>query len=165
MAADNATVVWDTLNVGLVQYPLVGYLSVEQLTDKVRQYVLAATEQNTQLLILPELFSLDLLDYTLPETSQFDALIAEIYPALIDNLQQLSTEFGMYILAGSFPSKANKDAKIRNRSYLLAPSGKSVYQEKLFLTPDEVDWGWEGSNVLSVIDAPWVSVEFLIAVV
>jgi predicted amidohydrolase len=147
---------WDSLNVGVVQYPLVGLLSVDQLTYKVRQYVAAAAEQDTQLLVLPELFSLDLLNYSIPETDQFDSVIDQIFPEFINNLQQLSVEFNMYILAGSVPAKVQK--QIRNRSYLLAPNGKQVYQEKLFLTPDEVDWGWEGSDELSVIDTPWVSV-------
>lgn len=145
---------WDSINVGLVQYPLVGLLSVEQLTDKVTQYVLGAIERDTQLLVLPELFSLDLLNYSIPETDQFDDVINQIFPQLMDSLEQLAVEHNIFILAGSVPAKVRKG--IRNRSYLLAPNGKSVYQEKLFLTPDEVEWGWEGSDELSVIETPWV---------
>jgi predicted amidohydrolase len=55
-------------------YPFVGGLSLEQLTVKVEKYVSTAAQKGTQLIVLPELFSLDLLDLSIPETEQFEGI-------------------------------------------------------------------------------------------
>lgn len=149
----NYTKKWTMLNVSLVQYPLEGNLNVDELSAKVRTFMEVAKEKQSDLLVLPELFSLDLLDFSLPETEQFDRIIDEIFPSFIDNLQEMSVQYGIYLLAGSVPARVK--GHIRNRSYLFSPQKSSIYQEKIFLTPDEVEWGWSGSDVLQIFDAPW----------
>jgi len=37
-----------------------------------------------------------------------------------------------------------------------------ITQEKIFLTPDEITWGWKGGNELKVIHAPWGKLVILI---
>lgn len=142
-----------TLNVALVQYQLVGYLTVDQLMTKVKHYVTQASQQGAQVILLPELFTLDLLDYTQPETEQFDDLIESLFPVFTTELQSLVDDLGVYLLAGSAPVKVN--GKIRNRSFLFGPYLTPVHQDKLFLTPDEVAWGWEGTDRVTIVEAPW----------
>lgn len=147
------TTKWKSIRVALVQYPFVGGLTLGELTGKVKAYVESASESGSQLIVLPELFSLDLLDLSIPETEQFESIIKMIFPDFILALENMSVSYNMYILAGSVPAMVQ--GKIRNRSYLFSPRGQPVYQEKMFLTPDEVAWGWESSDVASVIDTPW----------
>ena len=144
---------WSSIKVALVQYPVVGGLTLEELTRKVYKYVEASSTDEADLVVFPELFSLDLLDWSIPETEQFEDIIAQIFPDFIAALEKMADSFELYILAGSVPAMVN--GKIRNRSYLIGPGHQSVFQEKMFLTPDEVEWGWEASNVASVINTPW----------
>jgi predicted amidohydrolase len=144
---------WSSLNVALVQYPLVGYLTTEQLYSKVKNYAEKSSHQGANLVLIPELFSLDLLDFTKSEMEQFDQIIDELYPSFNIEMQKFADELNIYILAGSVPIKVQ--GKIRNRSYLFGPHSNTVFQDKIFLTPDEVEWGWEGGNKLTVIQAPW----------
>ena len=152
-ADNNDSDSWSSLNVALVQYPLVGGLKLPQLMKKVEDYIEQASKKGSELLVLPELFSLDLLDYNIPESEQWTAVMKEIFPALIIQFEKLAEQYNIYVLAGTVPAPVN--GKIRNRSYLFSPTRSSVYQEKMFLTPDEVAWGWEAADTLSFINAPW----------
>lgn len=163
----SASSMWSSLKASLVQYPLEGNLTVPQVTTKVEKYVIQAVSVESQLVVLPELFSCDLLDLAKPEIPQFEGMLANIYPEFIDQLQALAVKHGVYLLAGSVPALV--EGRIRNRSYLFSPlydktsnSSLPIFQEKLFLTPSEVEWGWEGSNKLSIIDAPWGRTAILI---
>ena len=132
---------WSRVEVAVVQYPLVGGLTTGQLLDKVQGYVDTASSAGARLIVLPELFALDLLDFSKPEVPQFPIVIRELYPDFIVALQKLVTERGIYLLAGSIPVEIPETKKIRNRSFLFAPDKPAVHQDKLFLTPDEVEWG------------------------
>lgn len=146
---------WSCLHVAAVQYPLVGGMTSQGLLNKVRGYVDTASSAGAQLVVLPELFISDMLDFSKPEAPQFYAIAEEIYPKFIDELSKLATEKGVYVLAGSFPAIHAETKNIRNRAYLISPNVPAVYQEKLFLTGDEVKWGWEAADTLNVIQAPW----------
>lgn len=146
---------WSSLNVAVVQYPLVGGFSEDQLFEKVQGYVETASASGAQLIMIPELFALDMLDFSKPETPQFERIVREIYPALMKQLRELAKTKKIYLLAGSFPVELPETKKIRNRSYLFSPDGEPVFQDKLFLTPDEVEWGWEAAGTVNIIQAPW----------
>ncbi|CAM9276417.1 unnamed protein product [Ectocarpus fasciculatus] len=146
---------WSRVEVAVVQYPLVGGLTTAHLLDKVQGYVNTASSAGARLIVLPELFALDLLDFSKPEVPQFPRVIRELYPEVIIALEKLATEKGIYLLAGSVPVELTETRKIRNRSFLFAPDKPPVYQDKLFLTPDEVEWGWEAGDTLNIIQAPW----------
>ena len=111
-------------------------------------------------MLIPELFSLDLLDFSKSETEQFDQIIEDLFPSFNIEMQNIADELNIYILAGSVPIRVQ--GKIRNRSYLFGPHSNSVFQDKIFLTPDEVEWGWVGGDKLTVIQAPWGNTAILI---
>lgn len=146
---------WDSLEVAVVQYPLIGYLSAQEMFVKVKGYVDVASGSGANLIVLPELFACDMLNFKLPASPQFFGIAEEIFPDFIEALGKLAASAGVYILAGSVPFENPETKKIRNRSYLLSPDKPPVYQDKIFLTPDEVEWGWEASDTLNVIQAPW----------
>jgi predicted amidohydrolase len=144
---------WTSLNVALVQYPLVGFLSLDELYAKVKGYILRASVNGAQVVVIPELFTLDMLDFTRPEIEQFDTIIADLFPSFMTEMQTIVNELNIHVLAGSTPVKVN--GKIRNRSFLFGPHCEPVHQDKIFLTPDEVEWGWEASDKLSLVQTPW----------
>lgn len=158
---------WKDLSVALIQYPLEGKLTMEELTVKARKYIESAANNGSTLVVFPELFALDLLDLSEPEIPQMDAVIDTLARSFVGEMQAMAVHFGVYLLAGSIPFKLS-DGKIRNRSYLMSPnndkagSAPPVYQEKMFLTPDEVAWGWSGADTLSIFNTPWGRTAILI---
>ena len=144
---------WSSLNVALVQYPLVGGLTTSQLYTKVKDYIEKSSKQGANLVLIPEFFSLDLLDFTKPKPQQFDEIIDQLFPSFNLEMQKIVDELDIYLLAGSIPVRV--EGKIRNRSYLFGPNSHAVFQDKVFLSHHEVEWGWVGGEKLTVIRAPW----------
>ena len=154
----------ESLNVGLVQYPIVGGLSAEELCDKAYHFTKTAIENNTQLLLFPELFCFDLYQFhnsELSETTQINDMISQMKLVVLPFLQTLAVENNLYIVPGSFPVICD-DSTIRNRCCVLTPDHKSVFQDKIFLTPSEISWGWQGGDILNIFDAPWGKTAILI---
>jgi predicted amidohydrolase len=146
---------WSTFPVAVVQYPLEGSLSVHQMFNKVKGYVERASVRGTKLIVLPELFSLDVMDFHRPNIPQFEEIAKALFPEFVSQLQKLAIDANIYLLAGSIPVENPVSKKIRNRSYLFAPDQQPVFQDKIFLTPDEVEWGWEAGDTINIIHAPW----------
>ena len=169
---------WTSLKMALIQYPLEGSLSIEQLCSKVEAYVQQASSAGSQILVIPELFSVDLLDLYRKEEPQFALLVRETYPFLIDAIRDMAFKYKVNIVAGSVPVLTT-EGRIRNRSFFFGPNiepsmakipqpqllpgtissqltaSSDVYQDKIFLTPDEKEWHWEGGSSLTIVNAPW----------
>ncbi|MCS7266655.1 MAG: nitrilase-related carbon-nitrogen hydrolase [Geminicoccaceae bacterium] len=86
----------------------------------------------------------------LPESEEIPWIAREaeiLVPPLLDTAERL----GLVCLAGSFP--AREGAGYRNRAVLRLPDGRTLYQDKLALTPDERDpaaWMLEPGEELRV---------------
>ena len=63
---------------------------------------------------------------------------------------RLARQHGVLILAPSGPSR--RGSVVVNAATLFAPSGKSLTQDKLIVTPFERDWGVSGGSVQRVAD-------------
>lgn len=105
----------DSLRVALVQYPLTGQLDLASLAAKARQYITEAAVHGAQLVMLPELFVMDLLDLSVPELPQMDAVVDALSPCFLLELQKMARDQSVYVLAGSLPTRL-ASGKVRNRS-------------------------------------------------
>ncbi len=146
----------DKLVIGLAPFKLTGNLTYMQFRAKVESVVREAQKKKVQLLVLPELIASDLVDPSEKEKSlkvQFEEVARKHTPQYMADLVQMAAGSGIAILGGTFPRWHGK--KVRNTAFLAFPNHHLVGQDKLKLTPEERDWGWEQGTILSTIDAPW----------
>lgn len=143
------------LKVAAVQYPLGEKKTALELLQKIKEYVVEAKKNDAELVVFPELVSAELIDWNepVPINTQFHKIAQTFTPAYIEWLKQISSELNISILAGTTPRLVND--QIVNSAILTLTDGKTYIQDKLFLTPDEKDWGWSPGKELRPINAPW----------
>lgn len=143
------------IKVAAVQFPIEMNRTQAQYEAKVEAWVMKAKAEGANLVVLPELIALDLLrtNSAVSETEQLREIATRVTPAFFEFAQGLARRENVSILAGSSPRVL--DGKVVNTAFLAFPDGRSVMQDKTFLTPDEKDWGWAPGRGLQVFDAPW----------
>ncbi len=150
-------VVMDSLRVAAVQYPQGEGKTFESFIAKVEGYLIEAKEKNAQLIVFPELITLELVDLKskIPEKNQLAAIADEVTPRYIAWLKDSAKRFNIAIMGGTTPRRVG--LLIKNTAILAMADGKTVMQDKIFLTPDEKAWGWSPGESLEVFSSPWGS--------
>lgn len=144
------------LRLAAAQYDI-GFLeSWSAYQAKAGRWVEEAVDQEAQLLLFPEYFSMEL-------ASLFPEGVYKSLSKQLEALQSLLSDFlglyagqakrhGVYILAGSFPVR-QADGHYRNRAHLFRPDGSSDYQDKLQMTRFENEhWLISAGNELKVLE-------------
>lgn len=130
--------------VAAAQYDIGYFKSWDHYTAKLEQWIAVAADGGAQLLVFPEYASLELV-------SIFHARIGVGPAAPLEELQHyhdayvqlhrgLSQKYQVYIVAGSFPARANATL-FYNRAYIFSPQGGMAYQDKLHMTRYEAEYG------------------------
>lgn len=129
----------------VAQFPVSQPASFAEQAALIRQWVQDAASHQAQLLVFPEYAAMSLAA-ALPDGVERDlAQELEALQALREEYRELhcslAREYGVYILAGSFPWQL--DARhIVNRAWFCAPSGACSYQDKQIMTRFEREtWG------------------------
>jgi predicted amidohydrolase len=145
---------WPELQVAAIQFKVLGDQSFDGFLGRVRGWVERAKAEGAQLVVFPELHSLDLLQNSaVSDRDQLRQIASEHFDAYRRAVEALSRELDIAILAGTFPRLQGE--QVFNTSVLSFADGRSVLQDKLFLTPDEKLWGWSAGDALRVVDTPW----------
>ncbi|MCB0393912.1 MAG: hypothetical protein KDD25_05105, partial [Bdellovibrionales bacterium] len=139
--------------VSFANYEIRGNQSIEQIMSRVRDLLEQSRAENAKLIVFPELWILDALDFSRDERPQFDRIIREFVPPVLNLVSNFATENNIYIQAGSFPVYESED--VYNRSFFFFPDGRKYEQDKVFITPDEKYWGWKEGNKIHVLNTPW----------
>ncbi len=136
--ANNSSPTKKTLQVASVQFPIEGKKSEKEFLKKVKNYIEEARSKNAELIVFPELFSLDLwpIGSKLKDRKIVEK-IASHSPSILNSLIKFSSQYSIDVLAGSLP--VLEKGKLFNRSFYIKPSGELIPQDKLTLTP----WGKE----------------------
>jgi predicted amidohydrolase len=119
------------------QYEMRRISSWDEFEQQVDFFVSAAEGYDCHLLLLPELFTVQLFS-TLPEKmSSLDAIkwLADQTPRYLELFQRLAKRSGLLIVAGTHP--VHSPTGIRNVAHLFSPSGNVYTQDKLHVTPNE----------------------------
>lgn len=150
------------VRVACVQYQMRKIASFAEFARQVTYFVDIASDYRSDFVLLPELFTVQLL-------SQVNALspqegmkkLASYTPRFTKLMQELAVKYGLTIIAGSHPMY--EGARLLNICLVCMPDGSIVRQPKLHITPNERKWwGISGGGTLTAIQTPKARIGVLI---
>ncbi|MGW8957494.1 carbon-nitrogen hydrolase family protein [Paenibacillus sp. NPDC055715] len=138
------------IRVSAVQYHLHTIDSFEEFALQSEHYIKTAEEFGAEFVLFPEFFTTQLMSIG---DSQGKALTINDLPDFTDRYLELFTSFahrtGMHIIGGTHVVQRNE--RLYNTAHLFYPDGRVVTQDKIHITPTEVqEWNMapgEGLNV------------------
>lgn len=130
--------------IAAAQYDIGYFQSWDHYVAKLEQWTAAAVNGGAQLLVYPEYASLELVSIFHARTGADSAAqlheLQHYHDAYVRLHQDLSRRHQVYIVAGSFPTRANTTL-FYNRAYFFSPRGEVEYQDKLHMTRYEAEHG------------------------
>lgn len=150
------------VRVACVQHQMRKVKSFADFARQVTYFVEVAADYETDFVLLPELFTVQLLSQTQTLSPQEGMRkLAEYTPRVVSLLKKLAVRHGMTVIGGSHPVRDNK--RLINLAHICLPDGTIVTQPKLHITPNERKWwGISGGDSLGVIDTPRAKIGVLI---
>ncbi len=150
------------VRVACIQYQMRKIESYEEFLRQLTYFVDIAADYRSDYILLPELFSMQLLSMADGRTPREGILhLASFTEKFTKSLSDLALRFGVTIIGGSHPTE--KDGKLYNICYVCLPDGRIVEQPKLHITPNESRWwGMSGGDTLRLIETPKAKIGVLI---
>jgi predicted amidohydrolase len=144
-----------SLKVAAIQYDLAEGISPQVFFQKVEKFIAETAQQGAEVVVFPELITTEMVDYqsAISEKDQLRTLAQEVTPQYFQFIKDQAKKYKVSIMGGTSPRVSGKD--IFNTAILALPDGRAFYQDKIFLTPDEKNWGWQAGKKINLIDAPW----------
>ncbi|MBI2515331.1 MAG: GNAT family N-acetyltransferase [Opitutae bacterium] len=145
-----------------VQHKMRKVSSFEDFARQVAYFVDVAADYQADFVLLPELFSVQLLSHLQARTPKEGILqLAEYGDKFIETMRQLALKYGLTLIAGSHPVREGE--RLLNRCHICLPGGQVFAQDKLHITPNERRWwGINGGRQLSAIETPKAKIGVLI---
>lgn len=127
----------------------------EEFERSVEFFATTADAYHCHFLLLPELFTVQLLS-TMPldwDARRAALELAAMADRLSDMFRRLAQQYSLYIIGGSTP--VMREGVLYNSAHLFTPSGRVYTQDKLHITPWERDlWGVRPGSEAKVFDTP-----------
>lgn len=143
-----------TIRLASVQYQQRKIDSFEQFEQFVTYFVDVVSDYNSDFVVFPELFTLQLLSIENEEIHPSKAIdqLTKYTPKLSKLFSRLAIQYNVNIIAGSHPTK-RKDGSIQNICMVCLRDGSIHEQAKIHPTPNESYW-WniQGGDELDVIE-------------
>lgn len=143
------------LRIAVAAYGVEFLDSWQHYADKLDRWVGDAAGDGATLLLFPEYASMELASLFEPAVRnaldrQLQALQTHL-PDFIDLHARLAREYGVTIVAGSFPVAIDSGV-FHNRAHVFTPTGDAVFQDKIQMTRFENEqWMITGATELNVI--------------
>lgn len=129
----------------------------DEIEEQVAYFGLLAEKYQSDFLLLPEYFGIQLFS-TMPEDwSDKKCLkaLTEMHGHYLQMLKALAKKHNLYIVGGSHPV-LREDGKIYNVAHFFTPSGKVFTQDKLHITPGEQQtWDYRAGNQVKLLNTPF----------
>lgn len=140
------------IRVSAVQYHLHTIESFNDFAQQCEHYIKTAKEFNTEFILFPEFFTTQLLSIG---SSQGTRLTINELPGFTEQYRGLFSRFAIenniHIIGGTHV--IHREGKLYNVAHLFYPDGRIEEQEKLHVTPTEVEeWNIAGGDGLRVFD-------------
>jgi predicted amidohydrolase/GNAT superfamily N-acetyltransferase len=150
------------VRVACVQYQMRKVKSFADFARQTTYFVDVAADYDTDFVLFPELFTVQLLSQTGALSPQEGMKrLSEYTPKVAELLSRLARQFGLTLIGGSHPLRQN--GRLENVSHVCLPSGAIVLQPKIHITPNERRWwGISGGHTLSAIETPKAKIGVLI---
>jgi len=142
-----------TVRLGLVQWQMRSYATLEELFEQVDFFVDAVAAYQSDFVLFPEFFNAPLMA-AFNHLSEAAATreLAQFSAEIRDRFSQLALSYNVNILTGSMPV-IKEEGRVYNCGYLCHRSGKVEEYVKIHCTPDEVKYlGMYGGHSLRVFD-------------
>lgn len=153
------------LRIGAVQFSYKDGCSQEDFFAQMFGFVEEASQQGVNFLVFPELMTTCLLSTKEKEDYRVCRQFAEkFFPQYLAFCQSLVDRFAIHLVAGTTPYFCSKRGKILNRAVMVLsdPEGpRYFFQDKIFLTQDEKNWGWSSGRELRVFKVGELSLVIL----
>lgn len=144
----------DKVRVATVQYQMRGIKDPEDFKGQVAYFVDIAADYKCDFVVLPELFTLQLLsleEKALPPLAGIDK-ITSYTEWFVEFMRDLAISHNINIIGGTQPTKM-PNGDIRNIAYVFLRDGAVHMQDKIHPTPSEAYW-WniKGGDDVTVIN-------------
>lgn len=145
-----------------LQYQMRKVKTFAEFARQVTYFVDIAADYEADFILLPELFSVQLLSMTKTLSPQEGMKkLASLKTKFVELMKGLAVRYGLTIIAGSHPTVDN--GRLLNVCFVCLPGGLVVPQPKLHVTPNERKWwGISGGRHLQVIETPTCKIGVLI---
>lgn len=150
------------IRLGLIQWQMRPYDSVEDLLQQAEYFVDAVSGYRSDFAVFPEFFNAPLMAKN-NHLSEANAIreLARHTDEIVSRFSGLAISYNINILTGSMPEL--HEGKLLNVGYLCKRDGTVERYEKLHVTPDEAKvWGMQGGSGLKVFDTDCGKVGVLI---
>ncbi|APY01335.1 putative amidohydrolase [Lacinutrix venerupis] len=147
-----ASSVKTVVRLGLIQWQMRTYNSLEELMQQVEYFVDSVAAYRSDFALFPEFFNAPLMaKYN--HLHEPDAIreLAKYTKVIVDKMKQLSISYNINIITGSMPELI--EDKLYNVGYLCRRDGSIERYEKIHVTPDEAKvWGMQCGNKLQTFE-------------
>ncbi|MGZ5281766.1 MAG: bifunctional GNAT family N-acetyltransferase/carbon-nitrogen hydrolase family protein [Bacteroidia bacterium] len=152
-----------TVRLGLVQWQMRPYKSLDDLFGQVEFFVDAISDYKADFALFPEFFNAPLLaEHNHLDEGQAIRKLAELTEQIKEKFMHYAVSYNINIITGSMPL-IREDGTLRNVGYLVRRDGSHEMYEKLHVTPDETKfWGLKGGDTLKTFDTDCGKIGILI---
>ncbi len=150
------------VRISCVQYQMRKVASFADFARQLEYFIDVAADYESDFVLLPELFTVQLLSHLDALSSQEGMKkLAGYTNRFVKTVSTLAKRYGTTIIAGSHP--VFKEGRLLNIAHVCLPDGSVVEQPKLHITPNERKWwGISGGQRLAPIDTPKARIGVLI---
>ena len=152
-----------TVRVGLVQWQMRPYRSLDDLFEQVEYFVDAVSDYQSDFVLFPEYFNAPLMArFNNEGESAAIRGLAKYTEEIRDRFIKLAISYNINIITGSMPL-VKDDGRLYNVGYLCRRDGSYEMYEKIHVTPDEIkSWGLSGGRRIQTFDTDCAKIGVLI---
>lgn len=152
-----------TVRVGLVQWQMRSYNTLDDLFEQVEFFVDAVSDYKSDFVLFPEYFNAPLMSkYNDKGESQAIRGLAKYTDEIRERFVNLAISYNINIITGSMPY-VKEDGLLYNVGFLCRRDGTYEMYEKMHVTPDEIkSWGLNGGKLLNTFETDCAKIGVLI---